>query len=142
LHSKANPLKRIVTKAGVALVLLMTSASTGPVAAAARPVASMSDINDAGRVMAQLNDVRAIFFVLIIVIFLLFCLVIWVFRALVGNLSLGVKDLAKSIDNMTKASVDRTTADLVNHARLESVMTRSEQHLATLAARTDGGNAR
>jgi len=101
------------------------------------PHISPLDVNETGRVLAQLDDVRAIFLVLIIVIVLLMGVVIWLFRSVMGSMTRGVEKLATSIDGMTHASTERLTADLVHNARVEAVMTRADATLARLEHRLE-----
>jgi heme/copper-type cytochrome/quinol oxidase subunit 2 len=113
-----------------ALVLLPLLALTG-----AAP--SMSEINNSGRVLAQLDDMRAIYFVLIVVVALMvglvMVIVVALFRqqaatqkTLMESLTGAVEKLALSLDGMTKAQIEKTTADLVHDALVQSVMTRAD----------------
>jgi hypothetical protein len=96
----------------------------------AAPAGVPAGVNEAGRVLAQLDDVRAIYFVLIVVI--LMAVVLFVIKVLISNLTESVRKLASALEGMTKASADRTTAEMVHNARMESIMSRVDAALTRI----------
>lgn len=127
------------------LPLGLLGAAAPPAAAveSSVPVTAMSlpNVNESGRVLAQLDDVRAIFFVLILVI------VVLIFdrwldrrsaRATIRDFKEAADGLAAAIDRQGTHTAERATAVLVHNARVESVLGRIEHHLD----RFDGSHER
>ena len=116
------------------LVLLCTYI---PIQVLAAPGTALTSANEAGRVLATLDDWRAIMFILIFVLVADRVATAW-YRALDRKDARQMREefilvterLSSSVDRLTEGSSNRDQAVMLHHARIENLLSRLETYLS------------